>query len=553
MKKFDFKIRMQWGFFRAALVGMGIAALIAPSAGRALGIGSLEEPVQSAMDSAGAFINGIFGGNQVKILINGEVVALAKNEKAAREAYNLARLSYNAEGVKILDIDVSYEAVNRKEDAEALRGMHLQRNDKLKDTITQKLSSIEDKDKALAYTLRVDDYTITIQNLQDVVGALEQAQSQYDTEDHFQVDLKTPSSRNVTMYEVGVSEKSNAEEGTTTETQEATQTEEAEPATSETTEQNTEAQEESAQEATVEEDGIKYVGFSETIQVQETYVDKSQIKDKDTAYAEITAENEEPSIYVVAPGDCLSVIAEKNNMSVEEIKELNPGIESDDNLYYDDRLNIHVPVAAVQVLVEKQETYEEDYYADTVYEDDGDMFIGETEVVQEGEQGHHTVTDLVTYKGDIECNREQLAETVQVAAVAQIVRRGTKSKPTYMYPVTNWNVTSTYGYRWGRLHAGTDVGVPIGTTVRASRSGQVVTAGWVGGYGNCVMIDHGDGIWTVYGHLSEITVSVGQYVNQGDQIALSGNTGRSTGPHLHFEVRVNGSAVDATPYLEGRN
>ena len=65
------------------------------------------------------------------------------------------------------------------------------------------------------------------------------------------------------------------------------------------------------------------------------------------------------------------------------------------------------------------------------------------------------------------------------------------------------------------------------------------------------MIDHGDGVWTVYGHLSEFSTSVGSYVNQGDQIALSGNTGRSTGPHLHFEIRVNGSSVDPTPYLQG--
>ena len=81
----------------------------------------------------------------------------------------------------------------------------------------------------------------------------------------------------------------------------------------------------------------------------------------------------------------------------------------------------------------------------------------------------------------------------------------------------------------------------------------MITAGWVGGYGNCVMIDHGDGVVTVYGHLSEVLVSVGQYVDQGEQIALSGNTGRSTGPHLHFEIRVNGQATDAMPYLTQSN
>jgi murein DD-endopeptidase MepM/ murein hydrolase activator NlpD len=158
--------------------------------------------------------------------------------------------------------------------------------------------------------------------------------------------------------------------------------------------------------------------------------------------------------------------------------------------------------------------------------------------------------DLInSYRGNIESGRKTVDEVVEVPAVAQVVLRGTKSKPTYMFPVTNWNVTSNFGYRWGRLHAGTDVGVPQGTTVRASRGGQVITAGWVGGYGNCVIIDHGDGVSTRYGHLSQVLVSVGQYVDQGDQIALSGNTGRSTGPHLHFEIRINGEAVDPLPYL----
>lgn len=284
----------------------------------------------------------------------------------------------------------------------------------------------------------------------------------------------------------------------------------------------------------------------------ETYVSEDQIKDKDMAYTEITQENDEKNIYVVKSGDYLDLIAKKTNMTVEQIKELNPDIKSDENLYYDDRLNITVPRAAVQVLVQKQETYQETYNEDIVYKDDDSMFIGETEILEEGSSGTHIVTDLVTYNGDMESGREQLKETVEVAAVAQVVKRGTKSKPTYMYPVTNWNVTSNFGYRWGRLHAGTDVGVPVGTTVRASRSGKVSVAGWVGGYGNCVMIDHGDGITTVYGHLSEINCSTGQYVDQGQQIALSGNTGRSTGPHLHFEIRVNGSAEDATPYLEGQ-
>lgn len=566
MKKIDFRTRMQWGWFKAALFGVAVAVLLAPTAGDVLRNSNSdstekENPILSVLES-------ISFGPKYKVMINGEVVALAKSQEAAEEAYKSARLAYNADGVKILNIDISYEEVDKEKDTKEVKTMRVLRSDKLSQAILESFDNYADNNKALAYTMRIDDYTVTFDNMSDLLSVLEQAQGQYDTEDTFQVSLQPPASRNVTMYEVGVKEK-----GMSDSTTEAAETEQSasEEGAGEAAEEDQPAPEEGTGEETADEqsqeetpqtsgesvdvadqaanDGVKYVGFSEKIQVMETYVDRSQIKDRETAYEEITAENEEETIYVVQPGDSLSVIAENNDMTMEQIKMLNPHIESDDDIYYDDRLNVTVPQAAVQILVEKQETYEEEYNADIIYEDDADMFIGESEVIQEGSSGRHTVTDLVTYVGDLESGREQLQESVQVEAVAQIIRRGIKSKPTYMFPVTNWNVTSNFGYRWGRLHAGTDIGVPVGTTVRASRGGQVITAGWNGGYGNCVMINHGDGVVTLYGHLSEVTVSVGQYVDQGQQVALSGNTGRSTGPHLHFEIRVNGVAVDAIPYL----
>ena len=594
MKKFNLKTRLQWGWFKAALFGVVFVILIAPSAGRILRTEDTQSQKNSNDEnSVTSFFSSISFGSKVKIMINGNVVALAKSREAGEEAYKAARLAYNAKGVQILDIDVTYQDVDKEKDADVIKGMHVLKGSALSSAILKSFDTYADAGKELAYTMRIDDYTVTVNNIEDLVSILENAQSKYDTEDSFQVELNPPASRNTTMYEVGVAKKAKetsedkkSEDSTEKQTPKNENSDEAvKPITSakvgltgESFDKQTEkanngqndepakeaddkkdtpsdeetngAEDENNNQSLNDEDGIRYVGFSEKIQVVETYVSKEQVKDKDTAYNEITQKNDEASIYVVESGDCLSIIAEKNNMTVDELKELNPGIESDDNLYYDDRLNIKVPKAAVQILVEKQETYEEKYNEDVVYEDDDSMYIGETEVVQEGSQGTHIVTDLVTYKDDIECGREQLDEQVEVAAVAQIVKRGTKSKPTYMYPVTNWVVTSTFGSRWGRMHEGIDVGVPIGTTVRASRAGQIVTAGWVGGYGNCVIIDHGDGVCTRYGHLSQFTVSVGQYVNQGDQIALSGNTGRSTGPHLHFEIRVGGEAVDPAPYLE---
>lgn len=557
MKKFDFKTRLQWGWFKAALFGVVVAVLAAPAAGRIFGREDTISQNNSSKDNpVSALFSGFSFGGKVKVMINGDVVALARSKEAGEEAFKAARLAYNADGVQILDVDVTYQDVDKEKDADVIKGMRVLSGDKLSDSILKSFDNYAEAEKELAYIMRIDDYTVTVDNIEDLISILENAQSKYDEEDSFQVKLNPPASRNTTMYEVGVTEKTAEEasgEETNDDSEDAVSEETAEKVTTQAaTEQKSEGQEETTEAAAAgETDGVKYVGFADTIQVVETYVSKEQITDKDAAYNEITQKSDEAGIYVVEPGDCLSIIAEKNNMTVDELKELNPGIESDDNLYYDDRLNITVPKAVVQILVEKQETYQENYYEDVVYEDDDSMYIGETEVVQEGSEGTHTVTDLVTYKDDIECGREQLEETVEVAAVAQVVKRGTKSKPTYMYPVTNWVVTSTFGTRWGRMHEGIDVGVPIGTTVRASRAGCVVTAGWVGGYGNCVIIDHGDGVCTRYGHLSQITTSVGQYVDQGEQIALSGNTGRSTGPHLHFEIRINNEAVDPAPYLEG--
>jgi murein DD-endopeptidase MepM/ murein hydrolase activator NlpD len=118
----------------------------------------------------------------------------------------------------------------------------------------------------------------------------------------------------------------------------------------------------------------------------------------------------------------------------------------------------------------------------------------------------------------------------------------------FIWPVTG-PLTSGFGWRWGRMHEGIDIAVPTGTPVAAAASGTVIYAGWMGGYGNLVAIDHGGGISTAYGHNSSVAVGVGQPVAQGQVIAYSGSTGHSTGPHVHFEVRVGGSPVDPLGYL----
>jgi murein DD-endopeptidase MepM/ murein hydrolase activator NlpD len=144
--------------------------------------------------------------------------------------------------------------------------------------------------------------------------------------------------------------------------------------------------------------------------------------------------------------------------------------------------------------------------------------------------------------------REQAAVLARLrggSGVAGPVRQGSGG---LIWPA-NGSISSGFGMRWGRLHAGVDIPLPEGTGLRAAAGGTVAIAGWTGGYGNYTCIQHSGSLSTCYGHQSSISVSVGQSVSQGQVIGASGNTGHSTGPHLHFEVRINGSPVDPLGYL----
>jgi murein DD-endopeptidase MepM/ murein hydrolase activator NlpD len=141
-----------------------------------------------------------------------------------------------------------------------------------------------------------------------------------------------------------------------------------------------------------------------------------------------------------------------------------------------------------------------------------------------------------------------LAAKIQAAQAAAGTDSGSPSSAGFVWPVLG-PVTSPFGWRWGRMHEGIDIGVPSGTPIRAAASGTVIYAGWLGGYGNLTVIDHGGGVATAYGHQSGLAAGNGASVAQGQVIGYVGSTGHSTGPHLHFEVRVNGVPQDPLGYL----
>ena len=175
------------------------------------------------------------------------------------------------------------------------------------------------------------------------------------------------------------------------------------------------------------------------------------------------------------------------------------------------------------------------YYdsCNTVYDDS--LYQGEIVVTQEGTAGKQETTALITYLNGHAVSEEIIDSRVITPAIAREV---------------HVVITSYVGPRWGRTHNGIDLAVNVGTPVKSSTAGTVIQSGWNGGYGISVYVDCGDGMVIRYGHLSETSVEVGQTVAQGDLLGLSGNTGNSTGPHLHFEMRVNDEVVDPLEYVK---
>lgn len=223
--------------------------------------------------------------------------------------------------------------------------------------------------------------------------------------------------------------------------------------------------------------------------------------------------------YTVVAGDTLTGIAQQYNIDVDTLVAANPGIN--DLIHPGDQLVI-LPNKGVMYEVNS---------GDTLWD------IAHTYGVQldtiKSVNGKDSDTVAVGEKLFIPGARWARADTS--------VSRASASR--FMWP-TKGEISSPFGWRWGRLHAGVDIANDIGTHVMAARAGRVIWAGWRGGYGYAVMIDHGGGYVSLYGHLDDYFVERGQYVRAGQRIASMGSTGNSTGPHLHFEVQKDGEPVD---------
>jgi len=204
------------------------------------------------------------------------------------------------------------------------------------------------------------------------------------------------------------------------------------------------------------------------------------------------------------------------------------------------------------------ETYETVVYEEAVpfgieYVNNAEMYEGQTKSVSAGANGSRSVTAKVTKINGVEVSRTEISSSNTVMAVAQVVEIGTKvpsgiGSGSFIDP-TFGMISSRFGARWGRRHNGLDIANDIGTPVEAADGGEVTYAGYNGDFGNLIIVNHNNGYETYYAHLNTMDVAVGQKIIQGQKIGEVGNTGYSTGPHLHFEVRKNGIPMDPSKYL----
>ena len=225
-----------------------------------------------------------------------------------------------------------------------------------------------------------------------------------------------------------------------------------------------------------------------------------------------------------------------------------------------DKIEINRKVEPITVEMTEDGTMSEVIEYKTIEKKTKEMYRGDREVTQKGVNGRQIITGTVVYQNGKEVKRDIREKEVLKKSVDKIVLVGTNDKPKwyptghYIIPVKNEVITSYFGSRWGRIHGGLDFGMPIGTPIYASDGGTVTRASYFAGYGLCVEVTHNNGTFTRYGHCSAVKCKVGDKVAQGQKIALVGNTGNSTGPHLHFEIHPHGGEyVDPYPYLYGSN
>ncbi|MFA5524584.1 MAG: peptidoglycan DD-metalloendopeptidase family protein [Tissierellales bacterium] len=298
---------------------------------------------------------------------------------------------------------------------------------------------------------------------------------------------------------------------------------------------------------------IEEIAIVEDAKIVKREVSASEIGEPDKILELLQKGTDEEKIHIVEKGENYWTIAHKYNISTKELELANPG-KSAELIHPGDELSLIVPKPFLTVATYEESTYTENIKFDTEYEYSNNMFKDQQTVRKKGVEGKNEIVAKVEKHNGIEVAKEIIKETILSQPVAQIVLKGTKNPPpkqgtgSFQMP-TRGTLTSGFGSRWGRTHTGIDLASRTGTAIYAADGGTVKFSGKNGTYGYMIDIDHGGGFVTRYAHCSKLYVKKGDKVYKGQHIAAVGSTGRSTGPHLHFEVLKNGVAKNPYTYL----
>ncbi len=265
-----------------------------------------------------------------------------------------------------------------------------------------------------------------------------------------------------------------------------------------------------------------------------------------------------PRYYTIEEDDYLSDIVKKTGVSRQMIYYLNPELD-ERRLIPGRKVLISTPDVYLGVKVVRTITYDEEIKYSTTRIKDDSLYVNQTKVKTAGKKGSKTIVAEVTYVDGVKTNTDIISSVVTREPVTRELYVGTKNYPNsfsslagsgaFIRPISGGFTSCAYGGYPG--HKGVDLTMSgaYGKAIYASASGTVIQAGWSGGYGIMVKLRHSNGYETWYAHMSSKLVSVGDKVVQGQQIGRIGSTGNSTGPHLHFELRINGSAVNPMRYI----
>ena len=476
------------------------------------------------------------GDNCFSVFVNDINVGSVREEEEALQLVMDARKELALESKELLLVDVK----TRTEGSEKIFGQ-IDARKLVKKNIKEVLSASQLETEKRAYTVKINEYTVNLQSSEEVVELLEAAKNKYDKGNRYTVELMLDPTRELNVLTARVVKTAELKR----ENLKPTMVEAG------VAKVLTKILEESG--SSFEQDytlGLQEIGFGDTVEVVESYMKEDKIITLEAAIDAVTKDQEKKKIYEVSPGDTLSEIAIMHNTTMEQLIQMNENLEDENSVIrIGDELTVTIPEPELSVVHIEKLYYEENYEAPIQYVDNDEWYTTDMETLQDPICGFRKVVADVSYRNETEMGREIIKEDVVMEAVPRIVERGTKTPPTYIKPLSGGRLSSGFKMRWGRMHKGIDWSCPVGTAISASCSGVIARAGWGSGYGYVIYINHPDGRQTRYGHLSKILVKSGQKVSQGDKIALSGNTGRSTGPHVHFEILIGGRQVNPMDYL----